>query len=269
MKKRIAAFTIAVALFASCVTGCGAAQTGAQDKSLENVKEKGKFVLGLDDSFPPMGYRDESGEIVGFDIDLAKEVGRRMGVEVELKPVDWDGIVLSLKNKDIDVIWNGLTITEKRKQEIAFSKVYLQNRQVIVVKSDATIANKQDLSGKVIGLQMGSSSETALDSDADTKNTLKDVRKFTNNTEALMDLSAGGIDAVVVDEIVGRYYVGKKPGEYKVLEDNFGTEEYGIGIRKEDVSFKEEVDRILDEMKKDGTAAQISQEWFGEDIIEK
>ncbi|HOV63007.1 MAG TPA: amino acid ABC transporter substrate-binding protein, partial [Spirochaetia bacterium] len=234
------------------------------DTSLAKIKEKGNFVLGLDDSFPPMGFRDDSGNIVGFDIDLAKEAAKRMGVDVVLKPVDWDGVLLSLKKGDIDVIWNGLTITESRKEQIAFSKPYLENRQIIVVKGDSSIQKKADLAGKTVGLQMGSSSEEALASDATTASSLKEVRKYSNNVEALLDLAAGRIDAVVVDEIVGRYYIAKKPGEYKVLSENFGTESYGVGIRKEDVSFRTELDRVLDEMKKDGTADEISRNWFGE-----
>ncbi|SHJ83744.1 amino acid ABC transporter substrate-binding protein [Tepidibacter formicigenes] len=246
----------------------GCASTEKEDNSLEEIKKKGEFVVGLDDNFPPMGFKDENGEIVGFDIDLAKEAAKRMGVNVKFKAVDWDGVLLSLKNKDIDVIWNGLTITEERQRQINFSKVYLQNRQIIVVNNNSNIKSKEDLDGKIVGVQLGSSSENALNSDEIVKS-LKEIRKFSNNTEALMDLKAGRVDAVVVDEIVGRYYIEKKPGVYKVLEDDFGRESYGVGIRKEDIKFKEELDKILDEMKNDGTAKKISQKWFGEDIVAK
>ncbi|SHH01105.1 amino acid ABC transporter substrate-binding protein [Tepidibacter thalassicus] len=236
------------------------------DNSLEEIKKKGEFVVGLDDSFPPMGFKDENGEIVGFDIDLAKEVAKRMGVNVKFKAVDWDGVLLSLKNKNIDVIWNGLTITEKRKKEIAFSKVYLENRQIIVVNNNSSIKRKEDIIGKIVGVQLGSSSENALNSSEISKE-LKEIKKYSNNTEALMDLKAGRIDAVILDEIVGRYYMEKKPGVYRILEDDFGKESYGVGIRKEDVKLKDELNKILDEMKKDGTAKNISEKWFGEDIV--
>lgn len=239
------------------------------DKSLTTIKEKGKFIVGLDDNFPPMGFRDEEGDIVGFDIDLAKEVAERMDVDVEFKPVEWDGVLFSLKNGTIDVIWNGLTITEERSEQIAFSKPYLDNRQIIVVQEDSTITDKDDLAGKIIGIQLGSSSENALNSEQEVVNKLEELRRFSNNTEALMDLQTGRIDAVVVDEILGRYYISKKPDVYKVLEDDFGHESYGVGIRQEDVKFKEEIDSILDEMKEDGTAAEISNKWFGEDILKK
>jgi len=284
MKKIVLLLTTVILSASMLFTGCSsnekkpeapagqnsqATSEAPKESSLNGIKEKGKFIVGLDDSFPPMGFRDEKGEIVGFDIDLAKEAAKRLGVEVEFKPVDWDGVILSLKNKDIDVIWNGLTITEKRKEQIDFSKVYLENKQIIVVKNGSSIKTKADLKDKVVGLQQGSSSEEALNADAETAKSLKEVKKYQNNTEALLDLKNGGNDAVVVDEVVGRYYISKKPGEYAVLEEDFGRESYGVGIRKEDKEFREALDKVLDEMKADGTADEISKKWFGESIVKK
>jgi polar amino acid transport system substrate-binding protein len=265
MKKALS--FIAGLLCLALLAGCAAKDT--KDASLGKIKAKGSFVVGLDDSFPPMGFRGDSGEIVGFDIDLAKEAAKRLGVKVEFKPVDWDGVIMSLDKGDIDVIWNGLTITDERKQKIAFSKVYLENRQIVVVKADSKIADKASLAGKNVGLQMGSSSEEALAKDTATAASIKNIRKYSNNTEALLDLAAGRIDAVVVDEVVGRYYISKKPGIYKVLADNFGNETYGVGFRTKDVSFREAIDKALDDMKADGTADAISVTWFGEKIITK
>lgn len=268
MKKKFGVLTIVIFLMGILLTGCGQTQK-SNDTSWDDIKAKGKFVVGLDDSFPPMGFRDEKGQIVGFDIDMAKAAAEKLGVKVEFKPVEWDGVILSLNNKDIDVIWNGLTITEERKKQIAFSKVYLQNKQIIVVQKNSTINSKKDLSGKTVGLQMGSSSEKALKADADTSKSLKEVRKYSNNTEALLDLSQGRTDAVIVDEVVGRYYIEKKPDLYKILDDNFGVEDYGVGIRKTDTSFKEKLDEALDTIKSDGTADKISQKWFGKNIVTK
>lgn len=269
--KKLGIFSAVIFVVIMLMAGCASKATSDQegDKSLEEIKNNGKFILGLDDSFPPMGYTDESGEIVGFDIDLAKEVAKRMGVELELKPIDWDGKVLSLNNKDIDVIWNGLTITEERKEKIGFSKPYLNNRQIIIVNSDSDIDTKADLAGKIVAVQLGSSGQDALVADTETEKSLKEIRKFSSYTEALMDLKAGRVDAVVIDEIVGRYYIAKKPGEYKVAKDDFGKEEYGVGFRLGDTSFINEVNKVLDEMKADGTAAEISKKWFGEDIVIK
>jgi len=257
-----------VAMLATVIlTACGS--KSATDNSLNDIKNKKELVVGLDDNFPPMGFRGSNGEIVGFDIDMAKEVGKRLGVKVTFKPVEWDGIILSLNNKDIDVIWNGLTITDKRKEQIGFSKVYLQNKQIIMVSSKSTISKKSGLSNKNVGLQLGSSSETALAKDTALTKSLKQVKKYSNNTEALLDLNAGRIDAVIVDEVVGRYYASKKPGVYKVLDENLGVEDYGVGLRKTDTSLTNEINKLLVEIKNDGTANTISKKWFGKDIIYK
>ncbi|MDF2880576.1 MAG: polar amino acid uptake transporter, family, amino acid-binding protein [Clostridiaceae bacterium] len=266
MKKSILA-VILIAFIFVLFTGCSKKQSA--DNSFNDIKSKGEFVVGLDDSFPPMGFKNDKGEIVGFDIDLAKEAAKRMGVKVVFKPVDWDGVLMSLNNKDIDLIWNGLTITDERKQKIDFSKPYLNNSQIIVINSSSSYSSKNDFSSKTIGVQLGSSSEEALNKDSGFTKSLKEIRKYSNNTEALMDLAAGRIDAVVIDEIVGRYYIQKKPNTYKILNDNFGKESYGVGIRKSDTSFKTELDKVLDEMKKDGTADKISEKWFGKSIIVK
>src|SRR6056297_1631921 len=240
----------------------------AQD-SLAEIKEKGKMVVGLDDSFPPMGFRDESGEIVGFDIYLAKDAAKGMGVEVEFKAVDWDGVILSLKNGMIDVIWNGLTITPEREKSIDFSQPYLENSQSIVVQADSNIETKKDLADKVVGIQLGSSAVSAVESEPEVLDTFEELRKFSNNTEALMDLQTGRVQAVVLDVIVGRYYISQRPGQFKVLKDDFGGEKYGVGVRDGADSFRKALNSALDEMIADGTAAEISQKWFGEDIVLK
>jgi len=269
MKRKFTLLALTVFIATILFAGCSTTTNTTADNSLKDIKSKGKFVVGLDDTFAPMGFRDANNNIVGFDIDMATEAAKRMGVKVEFKPVQWDGIILSLNNKDIDVIWNGLTITPEREKQIIFSKPYLQDKQVIVVKQGSTVKTKADLAGKTVGLQLGSSSETALSADAATSKSLKEIKKYSTNTDALIDLKDGRIDAVVIDEVVGRYYATKTPGVYKVLDDNFGTESYGVGIRKTDVAFKTELDKILDGMKSDGTADKISQKWFGKSIITK
>lgn len=251
------------------LVGCSSSdESNSGDQSWQVIQEKGYFVLGLDDAFPPMGYRDETGEIVGLDIDLAKAVAKKLGVEVRLQPVSWDGVIMELNNKNIDVIWNGLTITEQRKEQIGFSSPYLENRQIIVAKKGSDITSKADLIGKVIGLQAGSSSKTALEKDVEIYEQVQvDLIEFSTNDEALLDLKNGGIDAVIVDEVVGRYYISKQPDVYAVLDEDFGSEEYGIGFRKGDIEFITKVEQALKELKEEGVMAEISQKWFGADIV--
>ena len=227
------------------------------------------IVIGIDDNFPPMGFRDEKNEIVGFDIDLAKEAAKRLGVEVTFKPIDWSAKEAELNSKRIDALWNGLTITEERKKNILFTSPYLKNHQIIVVTEKSSIQTKVDLKDKVVGVQDGSSAIGAVEADAETAKSLKELKKFGDNVTALMDLSAGRLDALVVDEVVGRYYTAKKPEEYRVLDENFGTEDYGVGTRKDDTALGEKLQKALDEMKADGAAAQISTKWFGKDIVVK
>lgn len=244
-------------------------ETNKQEESKDTIIAKGKFVLGLDDSLPPMGFRDEAGNIVGFDIDLATEAAKRMGLKLDVKPIDWDSKILVLDKGDIDVIWNAFTISDDRIKQVNFTEPYLKNKQIVVVAADSKIEKKSELKDKVLGLQSGSTSQDALDKDEDTLNSLKDVKKYSDNVKALLDLKIGRVDAVLVDEVVGRYYVAQKPDDYKILEEHFGEEEYAVGVRKGEDEFLEKLNQTLKEIREDGTEAEISKKWFGEDITIK
>ncbi|KYZ78114.1 amino acid ABC transporter substrate-binding protein [Anaerosporomusa subterranea] len=245
---------LTVLLAALLLVGCG----GSQPK---------KIVVGLDDNFPPMGFRDEKNNIIGFDVDMAKEATKRLGMAVEFKPIDWSSKEAELSSKRVDVLWNGLTITEKRKENILFTKPYMENKQVIIVTANSKVKGKADLAGKAVGVQDGSSSVDAITKEAAILKSFKELKKYPDNVAALLDLKAGRIEALVVDEIVGRYYIAKKPGDYAVLSDHFGAEEYGVGLRKDDKELLTKLQKALDEMKQDGTSAKISKQWFGENIV--
>jgi len=263
MRKKISLLMIAV-LAGVLLSACG-----KKEEAVAPVPFASGIVVGLDDNFPPMGFRDEKNTLVGFDIDLAKEAGKRLGVEVKFKPIDWNAKEAELNGKRVDVLWNGLTITEARKDKILFTAPYLENRQIIVVLDKSAVKTKAELKDKVVGVQDGSSAIEAVQKDAVTAKSIKELKKFGDNVTALMDLSAGRLDALVVDEVVGRYYTAKKPGEYRVLDENFGTEDYGVGTRKEDTDLMSKIQKAIDDMKKDGSAAAISTQWFGKDIIKK
>lgn len=177
----------------------------ATDSSLADLKSRGKLILGLDDSFPPMGFRDENNKVVGFDIDLATEVCARMGVTLEVQPIDWDAKELELSTGKIDCIWNGMTVTDDRIANMFLAKPYLDNRQVIIVKGDSGIKTLADLEGKKIGLQTGSSAREAYDKSALVGKT--EVSEYKDNVSAFMDLQAGRVDAFLVDEVAGNYIV--------------------------------------------------------------
>lgn len=268
MKKKLFVLIISVFMLSLVLTGCSTKANSAGDSSWENIQKRGYFILGLDDAFPPMGFKDSNGEIVGLDIDLAKAVAKKLGIEVRIQPVSWDGVIMELNNKNIDVIWNGFTITEDRKENVDFSRPYLANRQILVVKKGSVITGKNDLAGRVVGLQAGSSSIAALERDVDTYEKVKDdLVEFATNDEVLLDLKNGGIDAAIVDEVVGRYYISQRPDDYEVLSEDFGEEEYGIGVRKGDLSFMNKINEALDQLKAEGLTTEISQKWFGTDIV--
>ncbi|PYG87843.1 polar amino acid transport system substrate-binding protein [Ruminiclostridium sufflavum DSM 19573] len=280
MKKRLLVKVLAVAitaafLFAGCGgTDNGGANTGdsgssgtaAADQSWDKIKEKGELVLGLDDSFPPMGYRDDNNEIVGYDIDLAKEVASRLGIKLKLQPINWDTKDQELNTGNIDCIWNGMTITDELKKAVLFSDPYMNNQQVLVVMADSSYSKKEDLAGKTVALQSGSSAKVALEGKTDFKASLKEVIELKDNTLCMMDLQTGNVDAVLMDEIVARYFIQMKGEKYRVLDEGLAAEEYGIGFRKSDVQLMTRINDTLKEMAKDGKITEISTKWFGKDI---
>jgi polar amino acid transport system substrate-binding protein len=253
-------------LFAFLCLAAFAASAAAADSSLKAVQDKGKLVLVLDDSFPPMGYRDDDNQIVGYDIDLAKEVAKRLGVALVTQPIDWNAKEQELNTGKIDCIWNGFTITEERAKAMAFTKPYLKNAQVVVVRKGSGYSTLASLKGKKVGLQAGSSASDALDGAKDFKASLKQVVEFKDNLTALMDLEAKGVDAVVLDLIVANDNIKRSGKAFAVLPESLAPENYGVGFRKNDLALRDAVQAALEAMAKDGSIAAITKKWFGSDI---
>ena len=248
----------------SVLVGCSQTTSTTEDTSLQDVLDKGTLVIGFTE-YPPMGFM-ENGEATGFDLEIAKEVCERLGVEAVFQYIDWDSKVLELNSKNIDVIWNGLTITEDRAKEILFSKPYFDNRIVILTKADSTLNSISELATLNVGVEIQSSGQSALESNEVFAN-LNEMVQFTTISEALMALNSGSIDAIVADEIFARYAVSKDASAYRVADEVFASENYGIGFRLEDVILRDKVDEIIDEMSTDGTGAAISTTWFGENLL--
>lgn len=235
------------------------------DRSFEDIKARGVMIVGIEDSFPPMAFRDAgTNELAGLDIDLARNAGERLGLKVEFKTIRWDKAIPRLNTGDVDVVWCGLSILPEREHQMLFSQPYLESRQVIVVKKGADIARKSDLKQKRVGFQRGASSEKWISSDPEVINSLKDISAYRTNPLALKDLEAGLIDAVVLDEVVARYTIAKRPDVFVLLGDNFGKEFYGVGFRKTDITLRNAVDKALDQMKKDGTVDRTAKKWLGD-----
>lgn len=259
MKKGLILLACMAILFS---VSCKKKEDTAQQSSNEQV-----LVLGLDDSFPPMGFRDKENKIVGFDIDLATEVAKKLNMKLELRPIDWGAKELELNTNKITCIWNGLSVSPEREKAMTLSKPYLANKMVIITKIDSGINKKADLEGKKVGLQLGSTAVMALAKDPISKK----VTQVTSDTNilALADLNIGRIDAVIMDEVVARYIMSQSSKLYKILDETFSEEYYAIAFKKGNTELRDKVDNAINELVKDGTALKISEKWFGKDLIVK
>ena len=263
MKKIFFAMTL---LLTMLFTGCGGDQpkdSGGADKT--DLK---KIVVGLDDEYPPMGFKNDKNEIVGFDVDLAKAAVKKLDMEVEFKAIDWSSKEAELKSGRVDVLWNGLDITPERKENMLFSDPYMDNRQVIFVRKggDVNISSEAELAGKAVGTQAASTAEDYINSQEELKNSFKEFKTYGDYMSAFMELENGRMDAVVCDEIVGRYYMSKHPDTIDALDVTVGPE-FGIAFKKENTDLRDKVQKAFDEIVADGTAKKISEEWFGVDLI--
>ena len=262
-------FLAALLLVTMVFTGCGGGNSADPAQKSDAPK---KIVIGLDDEYAPMGFKDEQNKIVGFDVDLAKEAAKRLGTEVEFKAIDWNSKEAELKSGRIDIIWNGLDITPERQENMLFSDPYMDNRQIIFVKTgnDQGIKAEADLAGKAVGTQAGSTAETYITGQESLKNSFREFKTYGDYVSAFMDLENGRIDALVCDEIVGRYAMSKQDGKFDALDVNVGpVSEFGIAFRKDDTELRDKVQKVFDEMVKDGTAAKISTQWFQTDLVKK
>lgn len=271
--KKLLSVLLAMSL-GFAVVGCGSTASN-NNSSSEATTETGannttsgeKIIIGLDDQFPPMGFRDENNEIVGFDIDLAKVAGEKMGVDVEFQPIDWDSKELELNSGKIDLIWNGFSITDERKETMDFTEPYLDNKMIIIVNEGSDIKTKADLAGKNVGIQDGSSAVDAVEKD-DIHNDFSSMPTYDTNILALSDLEVGRIDAVVADQVVVKYYLSQNPDKkFVILDDDFGSEVYGVAAKKGNTELINKLQTAFDELSEDGTSAEISKKWFGEDIV--
>ena len=277
MKRFLSATAVLLAL--SLLAACGGAPapspssspspaaTTAAASPQTSAPANTKQVIGLDDQFPPMGFRDETNQLVGFDIELAQAVCDRLGIEAVPTPINWTTKEFELNGGKVDVLWNGLTITEERQEAMLMSPAYIANAQVIVVRSDSGIATLSDLAGKTVALQEGSSADEAY-AGCPAAGTEKELVKAPENISLFSDLKIGRIDAVVIDKVFGDYYIAENgEGLLTILEEQLADEEYGIAFRKDNQQLADLILTTLDQLVQDGTAAQISQRWFGEDRI--
>jgi len=264
--KKIAMLLLTVVFAAAMFAGC--AQKTTKDTSLDDIKKAGVIKIGMDAGYAPFELVDNNSNIVGFDVDLGNKIAEKLGVKAEIVNTSFNGIIVALTSDKFDMIISGLSVTDERKQQIAFAGPYLQSAQIIIVSSDNTeIKSAADLKGKVIGVQLGSTGEVA----AKKLEGLKEIKSYDAVPDELIDLATGRLDAVIVDKPVGGYYVTQSTNKdaYKTLDEALVKEDIGIGLEKEDAALTAEVQKIYDGLVADGTMSKISIKWFGYDAYAK
>ena len=255
MKKALI-ILLALALLLACFMGCAK----KEDKPAART-----FTVGFDAEFPPFGFVAEDGSYDGFDLAVAEEVCKRLGWTFKAQPINWDAKDSELQSGNIDCIWNGFTISG-REDGYTWTKAYMSNDQVVVVKKDSPITKLADLAGKTVAVQKDSSGLAALEEKADLKNSFGKLVEMDSYLNAMMELEMGSVDAIVMDEIVARYEIQTSGKAFKVLDEAVASEEYGVGFLKGNTALRDKVQKVMDEMAKDGTMAKISEKWFGADV---
>ena len=279
MKKRLWMLTMAAAA-AFAQSGCSsdsgasqseAADTAAQEQTAEEGTEEGTesaggtLIVGFDQEFPPMGFMAEDGSYTGFDLDLAQEAAKRLGLEYKAQPIAWDSKDMELESGNIDCIWNGFTITG-RENDYEWTEAYMDNAQVFVVYADSGIETLADLAGKVVECQADSSALAALNEDQELTATFAQLLTTADYNSALMDLEQGAVDAVAMDVVVASYQIQQRDADFVILDETLSSEAYAVGFKKGSTELRDAVQGALEEMAADGTMKEISEKWFGEDL---
>lgn len=249
--KKAIACTLLIAAVAG-ITGC----TGSKSDVLK---------IGVDDSYPPMEFKDDAGKTVGFDVELATEIGKKMGKKVEFVSTAWDGIFTALQAKKFDFIMSSVSINDERKKNYIFTDPYIANAQVFIVPANnTTINSEKDFKGKKIGVQTGTTADESADK------FLKEVqfekKQYDQIVQPFADMKIGRIDAIIVDEVVGKYYINQDKSSFKLAGTRLSPEPIGVCFRKSDTAQRDEVQKAINSLKADGTLKKISEKWFGEDL---
>lgn len=280
MKKRFVSAALA-AVMALSMTACGssnsaaettaadteAAESQAEETTAEEAKttDGGTLIVGFDQDFPPMGFVGDDGEYTGFDLELAQEVAKRLGLEYKAQPIAWDSKDMELESGNIDCIWNGFTMTG-REDDYTWTEPYMANQQVFVVANDSDINSQADLAGKIVEVQADSSAEAALKEAPELTATFKELLTTADYNTAFMDLEQGAVDAIAMDVIVAGYQIQQRNADFKILDDSLSEEEYGVGFKKGNTGLRDKVQNTLEEMAEDGTLQEVSEKWFSKDV---
>ena len=271
MKNKFVICTLLLAVTASMLllTGCGS-QTDGDDSGADGQDTaKETLVVGLDDTFAPMGFRDEQGNLVGFDIDLAEAVCDELGMQAEFKPIDWNAKEMELKAGTIDCVWNGMSITPERQENMALTNKYLNNKIVLMAlaDSDVDVTSAKELADLKIGTQADSSALEMLKANEEYESFQDNISEYETYDTAIMDLKAGRVDVIAVDQVLGEYTNNNLGGEMKECTYSLGDDYYVIGFEKSNTELRDKVNDAIKNLIDSGKAAEISTKWFGRDIV--
>lgn len=256
---RVLAVLLAMSMLMGMAVGCG------------KTEDRTTFTVGFDAEFPPYGYKDDNGEYVGFDLDLAEEVCKRNGWNLVKQPIDWDSKDMELSSGSIDCIWNGFTLNG-RESLYTWSTAYVDNSQVVVVKQDSDITELSDLAGKVVVVQADSSAlaaftgEDATEENQELCASFADLQQVSDYNSAFMNLEAGSVDAICMDIGVANYQIKKRNG-FRLLDEQVSSEQYAIGFKLGNTELRDTVQATLNEMLADGTFAEIAENWELSDCV--
>ena len=262
MKKYLALF-LTMAMSVGVLAGCGGGNEEPAATDGADTAERTTFTVGFDAEYPPYGFKNDAGEYVGFDLDLAQEVCDRNGWELIKQPIDWSSKDMELNSGTVDCLWNGFTMTG-RESEYAFSEPYVDNSIVFVVRQDSDIQTKDDLAGKTVITQAGSSALTALTNEEDNEENLALTASFgsleqtPDYNSAFMSLETGAVDAIAVDIGVAQYQLTNHSDKFRQLEEPLSTEQYAIAFKLGNEALRDQVQATLDEMVEDGTFDAIA-----------
>lgn len=268
--KKVVACGLAMVMVVGTLASCGGSKSEPQGKdAASQTAVEGTLTVGLDDTFAPMGFRDKDNNLVGFDIDLAKKVGEKIGMKVEFKPIAWDTKDMELKSKNIDCVWNGMSATPERMEEMSLSNKYLDNTIILMTlkDSDVKIAKAEDLAKYKIGTQADSAALDMLKSNEAADSFMENVSEYPEYDKALMALKSGRVDVLAIDQVLGEYKNKNLGGELKVCEYTLGQDAYTIGFRKDDTALRDAVNDALKELLDEGVSGEISEKWFGKNIV--
>ena len=269
LKKLLTAGLTLVSALA--LAACSSGGSDAESDNWDTYESEGSITIGFDNTFVPMGYEDTNGENVGFDIDLATAVFEQYGITVEWQPIDWDLKETELNNGNIDLIWNGYSATDERREQVLFSDPYMTNQQVLVTKKESGIADVTGMTDKILGAQAGSSGYSVFE---DQPEILKDIVadgdavQYSTFTEALIDLQNDRIDGLLIDRVYANYYLTEEGilDEFNIIDAGYASESFAVGARKSDTTLVEKINEAFTTLYEDGTFQEISEKWFGEDV---